>query len=42
MKNLFCDDSDLRNEEDVVQNFARRFIETLGYSGCRYTAQDIP
>ena len=32
MKNLFCEDSDLRNEEDVVQNFARRFIEALGYS----------
>ena len=32
MRNLFCEDSDLRNEEDVVQNFARRFIEALGYS----------
>ena len=32
MKNLFCEDSSLRNEEDVVQNFARRLIEALGYS----------
>ena len=32
MRNLFCDDSDLRNEEDVVQSFARRLIEALGYS----------
>ena len=32
MKNLFCDHSDLRNEADVEQNFARRLIEALGYS----------
>ena len=32
MRNLFCEDSDLRDEEDVVQNFGRRFIEALGYS----------
>ena len=32
MKNLFCDHSDLRNEADVEQNFARRFIEVLGYA----------
>ena len=32
MKNLFCEESDLRNEEDVVQTFARRFIEGLGYA----------
>ena len=31
-KNLFCDHSDLRNEADVEQNFARRLIEALGYS----------
>ena len=30
--NLFCDHSDLRNEADVEQNFARRLIEYLGYS----------
>lgn len=32
MRNLFCDHSDLRNEADVEQNFARRLIEALGYS----------
>lgn len=32
MRNLFCDHSDLRNEADVEQNFARRLIEDLGYS----------
>ena len=32
MRNLFCDHRDLRNEADVEQNFARRLIETLGYS----------
>lgn len=32
MRNLFCDHSDLRNEADVEQNFARRLIESLGYS----------
>ncbi len=31
-QNLFCDHSDLRNEADVEQNFARRLIEALGYS----------
>ena len=31
-RNLFCDHSDLRNEADVEQNFARRLIEALGYS----------
>ena len=32
MLNLFCDHSDLRNEADVEQIFARRLIEALGYS----------
>ena len=32
MRNLFCDHSDLRNEADVEQNFARRLIEALDYS----------
>ena len=31
MRNLFCDHSDLHNEADVEQNFARRLIEALGY-----------
>ena len=31
MKNLFCDSTNLRNEDDVKQNFARRLIESLGY-----------
>ncbi len=31
MRNLFCEHSDLRNEADVEQNFARRLIEALGY-----------
>lgn len=30
-KNKFCDMSDLHNEADVEQNFARRLIEYLGY-----------
>lgn len=30
-KNKFCKISDLHNEADVEQNFARRFIESLGY-----------
>ena len=32
MRNLFCDHSDLHNEADVEQNFARRLIEALGYA----------
>ena len=32
MRNLFCSHTDLRNEADVEQNFARRLIEALGYS----------
>lgn len=32
MRNLFCDDGDLRNEADVEQSFARRLIEALGYT----------
>ena len=32
MRNLFCDHSDLRNEADVEQIFARRLIEALGYT----------
>ncbi len=32
MHNLFCDHSDLRNEADVEQIFARRLIEGLGYA----------
>ena len=32
MRNMFCDQADLHNEADVEQNFARRFIESLGYS----------
>lgn len=31
MRNMFCDQADLRNEADVEQNFARRLIESLGY-----------
>ena len=31
MRNLFCDNRDLRSEADVEQNFARRLIESLGY-----------
>ena len=30
-KNKFCKISDLHNEADVEQNFARRYIESLGY-----------
>jgi type I restriction enzyme M protein len=30
-KNKFCRKTDLHNEADVEQNFARRFIESLGY-----------
>ena len=30
--NIFCNRSDLRNEADVEQNFARRLIESLGYA----------
>ena len=32
MRNLFCDHSDLHNEADVEQNFARRLIEALRYA----------
>ncbi len=32
MRNLFCESADLRNEADVEQIFARRLIESLGYS----------
>ena len=32
MRNLFCDHGALRNEADVEQTFARRLIESLGYS----------
>ena len=31
MRNLFCDDGDLRNEAEVSHNFARRLIASLGY-----------
>ena len=31
-RNVFCEIADLRNEADVEQIFARRFIESLGYS----------
>ena len=30
--NIFCNLTDLRNEADVEQNFARRLIEAIGYS----------
>ena len=32
MNNMFCDRSNLRNEADVEQIFARRLLEALGYS----------
>ena len=32
MRNNFCDSTDLRNESDVEQSFARRLIEAMGYA----------
>ena len=40
MRNLFCDQEDLHNETDVEQNFARRFIESLGYSDSAIRPRD--